>query len=178
MTTAEPTTFNINLPIHIRIARKDDVHLLEWYGQYKHFRNLLRRAYREQMQGKRLMLVADCNDFPIGQIFIQLKSNNRQIANGFNRAYFYSFRVMEIFRGNGIGTRLIESAESTIQQRGYNWATIAVAKENIHAIRLYERLGYQKFGEDPGQWHYTDHRGEVRNVNEPCWILEKKLVMV
>ncbi len=177
MTNLDTDTHYLRLPIVIRTANKEDVAKLEWYGQYTHFRNLLRRAYREQMLGRRLMLVADYNDFPIGQLFIQLKSNNRLIADGKRRAYLYSFRVMEMFRGQGIGTMLVNHAENFISNRGYNSVTIAVAKDNHGAIRLYERLGYGKFAEDSGKWSYTNHHGKTCYVHEPCWLLEKSLEM-
>ena len=164
--------------VTLRPAEKDDLPKLEWYGAYTHYRNLFRRAYRDQLKGRRLMLLADCNDFPIGCLFIQLVSSNRRIADGKGRAYLYSFRVMEMFRGRGIGTALISEAEQMLHDRGYHSATIAVAKTNTDALRLYERLGYQRFGQDPGRWSYTDHRGRLRQVEEPCWVLEKTLSSV
>lgn len=177
MTVFEPTAVNLNLAVAVRMAESSDIPKLEWYGQYTHFRTLLRRAYREQVQGRRILLVADCNNFPIGQIFIQLQSNNPRIADGQKRAYLYSFRVMDMFRGKGIGTMLIKTAESMIIERRFSTMTIAVAKENIGALRLYERLGYRKFAEDPGRWTYTDHLGVIQQMNEPCWILEKTLLL-
>lgn len=175
MAAIEQQVFTVELPIHIRLANQHDIPRLEWYGQYAHFRNLFRKAYREQLQGKRLIIVADCNNFPIGHIFIQLKSNNTRIANGVSRLYFYSFRVMEMFQGRGIGTQILTEAENMMIDRGFRYATIAVAKDNVAALRLYERLNYHKFAEDPGRWSYMDHKGNVKSVEEPCWILEKTL---
>lgn len=177
MTTFHPTNKIVELPINLRHADYDDLLKLEWYGQYTHYRQLYRRAYREQLQGKRIMLLADCNGFPIGQLFIQLKSGNKRIADGKTRAYFYSFRVMEMFQGLGIGTWLVQEAETTLIDRGVQWATIAVSKKNHSALRLYERLNYKKFAEDSGKWHYTDHNGIIHHVDDPCWILEKYLLM-
>ena len=177
MTVFEPTALQLRLAVGIRIADSTDIPKLEWYGQYKHFRTLLRRAYREQLQGRRVLLVADFNDFPIGQLFIQLQSNNPRIADGKKRAYLYSFRVMDMFRGQGIGTLLIKTAENMILEKGFKLMTIAVAKENHGALRLYERLNYRKFAEDSGRWTYTDHLGVIQQMNEPCWILEKNLIL-
>jgi len=175
VTALEPVTMSVQLPIVFRFATKTDLPKLEWYGQYAHFRNLFSRAFREQLKGRRLMLLADCNNFPVGHVFISLRSANRAIADGERRAYLYSLRVMEMFRGHGIGTRLILEAEAILRERGITWTTIAVAKDNPHARRLYERLGYSIFAEDTGQWSYIDHKGESRVVNEPCWILEKQI---
>jgi ribosomal protein S18 acetylase RimI-like enzyme len=176
MTMHERLTLSLNLDIHLRLAVHEDLHKLEWFGQYTHFRGLFRRAFREQQEGRRLMLIADCADFPIGHIFMQLSSNEPAVAQSGNRAYFYAFRVMDMFRGRGIGTALIHEAEALVYERGYRWATIAVAKDNPDALRLYERVGYRIFRDDDGEWSYRDHRGEMRWVHEPCWLLEKRLM--
>jgi ribosomal protein S18 acetylase RimI-like enzyme len=174
MTTIEPRSLlALDMVVSLRPATADDLPKLEWYGQYQHFRNLFRRAFREQQTGRRLILLAIVNDFPIGQIFIQY--HTRRAHARAPRAYFYSFRVMEMFRGQGIGTWLLQEAEAIVSDRGLQWATIAAAKENVAARRLYERLGYRIIGEDAGHWSYIDHRGRTCKVDEPCWLLEKKL---
>lgn len=82
---------------------------------------------------------------------------------------------MEPLQGQRIGTRLILEAEYELIKRGYSWAVIAVAKDNPNARRLYERLGYVVFSDDPGIWHYTDHEGRPCRVEEPAWMLQKAL---
>lgn len=175
MTALDDPTLSLSLNIQIRLAQKSDLTKMEWGGQFTHFRNLFRRAFREQLQGRRMMLVADLNDHPIGHIFIQLRSSNSRIADGRNRAYLYSFRVMDMLQGYGIGTRLIHEAENILLARGFKEVTIAVAKDNLGALRLYERQGYRKFAEDPGSWSYIDHKGMMRQVEEPCWLLAKRI---
>ncbi|MDX2159785.1 MAG: GNAT family N-acetyltransferase [bacterium] len=163
--------FTLTLHLRFRAARLDDLPKLEWYGQYAHFRNLFRKTFREQQKGRRLMLIAECNQFPVGHIFMQTGSEKPYCT------YFYSFRVMEHFRGCGIGTRLIQEAETIALTYGYRRAAIAAAKDNPGARRLYERMGYQVMGEDAGRWSYVDHENRVRHVHEPCWVLEKSLVI-
>lgn len=175
MTMIEPAGLTVSLSITIRPVSADDLPLLEWYGQYKHYRRVFRRTFQAQIDGRRLMLVADCNTFPIGQIFIQFISDNALIADGLERGYLYSLRVMQMFQRQGIGTQLIQQAETILSERGYGYATIAVAKSNDNARRLYHQLGYEVFAEDPGTWSYVDHKGKVRQVDEPCWVLEKSL---
>ncbi len=167
-------TLDIN--VEIRLAREGDLPRMEWYGLYKHYRRLFRQTYQAQLAGSRLMWVAIANGFPIGQIFVRLKGNDPALVRTGERAYLYSLRVMEAFRGRGLGTRLILTAEDDLIRRGYRWATIAAAFQNPAARRLYERLGYRVFGEDPGRWQYIDHNGELCMVEEPCWLLEKQLV--
>lgn len=175
MTSAEPRQLTIEIPLTLRVATKDDLPKLEWFGQYTHFRRLIARAYQQQLKGSRLMLVADSNGFPIGQVFIQFNSDTMRLANGTTHAYIYAFRVMDLFQGHGVGTWLMNEAEAIIRQRGFRIVSLAVVKTNINALRLYKRLGYKIVAEDPGRWHYRDHRGRLQYVNEPSWLLEKSL---
>ena len=174
MTALERSALTIELPVTLRLATAGDLPKLEWYGQFTHFRNLFRRTFREQQQGHRLMLIADCNDFPIGQVFVQLNEGEFRFDHQ-KRAYLYSLRVMEMFRGKGLGTWLMREAEAMVASAGYHWITIAAAKDNPAARKLYERMGYRVFAEDSGDWSFLDHRGIVQYVHEPCWVLEKRL---
>lgn len=176
MTALNRPTVTLHLPVAFRLATYGDLPKLEWFGQYTHFRALFRRTYQEQLQHRRLMLIADCNDFPIGHIFIQLTSGEAGDA-GRRHAYFYSLRVLEMFRGHGLGTRLIAEAEALAAEAGCRGVTIAAAKDNPRARRLYERLGFRMVGEDEGKWNYLDHENRMHYVHEPCWVLEKRIDM-
>ncbi|MBB6019935.1 ribosomal protein S18 acetylase RimI-like enzyme [Paenibacillus sp. JGP012] len=50
-------------------------------------------------------------------------------------------------RGLGIGTELIRHAEKQAKLQGFAKSSLTVKQENAGAIKLYERLGYQKVGE-------------------------------
>lgn len=175
MTALDKPTLTLEMPVTLRLATYADLPKLEWYGQYTHFRALFRRTYQEQLQQRRLMLVADCNDFPIGNIFIQLSGGEQRYMDGRRRAYFYSLRVMDMFQGHGIGTSLIREAELLASEHHLRWATIAASLDNPRARRLYERLGYKVIAEDDGKWSYRDHENRIRYVHEPCWVLEKRI---
>lgn len=172
---ASLATCSILLHITIRPAEATDIPLLEWYGEFHHYRNVFRQAYEDQLSGRRLILVADSGGFPVGRLFVQLAASHPAYANGIDRAYLYSLHVMAPLQGRGIGTRLIRAAERVLLDEGYTWATIAAAKHNPRARGLYERLGYVFFREDAGNWSYTDPDGQKQYVSEPCWVLEKRL---
>ena len=167
-TLYKQTTLKFDLTY--RLAEKSDLPKLEWMGEYAHFRNVFQYTYEEQKIGKRLMLVADFNGFPIGQIFVLVKDFWDE-----EHGYLYSLRVMEPFQGMGIGTELIRQAEVIMREHRLDFATIAVARNNPKARRLYERLGYKVYAEDEGRWSYVDHAGTLIDVHEPCWMLEKEL---
>lgn len=166
---------SIQLEVTIRKLQRHDLPKLEWHGQFKHYRHLFARSYQGQVDGNRLMLVADVNDYPVGRLFIQFYSPRSKVSDGRTKAYLYSFHVMEIFRGQSIGTRLIHAAETVLHKKKFHVAKIAVARDNEGALKLYQRQNYHIYGESEGRWQYHDHRGRVRYVHEPCWLLEKKL---
>lgn len=171
----EALQFSIALNVTIRPARYEDVAKLEWYGQFKHFRRLFQRSYREQVEGRRVLLVADSNGYPVGRLFVQFRSKSKRTSDGKTKAYLYSFHMMEMMRGYGIGNHMMDVAESMLIERSFKIATIAVAKDNEGALRLYQRRGYEIFEEDEGKWRYYDHRGRLQHVHEPAYLLEKYL---
>lgn len=159
----------------IRSIREDDLPALEWEGAYTIYRKVFRQTYEDARRGQRLMLVAAAGDRLVGQIFVQLSSTEMRYADGYNRGYLYSLRVRPEWQGQGIGTRLIEAAEAALRARQYNMAVIAAGKDNPGAQRLYERLGYRTFADDPGVWYFQDVNGQQQSVAEPCWVMEKRL---
>lgn len=159
--------------IVLRAARADDLEALEWEGEYRRYRVVYQRAYAESLRGRRVLLVAELQGLIIGQIFVQVDAT--LAAGRGEAAYLYALRVRPEYRGRGIGTDLVREAEALLRQRGYARALISVAKDNDAARRLYERLGFEVFGEDAGNWSFVDDQGQVQEVHEPAFLLEKQL---
>ena len=109
----------------------------------------------------------------IGQAFVMLNSSEKQAADGENRAYIFAFRVKTDWRNHGVGTCLMHFIENDCLKRRYSYLTLNVAKVNLNARRLYERLGYQVIGSRPGRWSYKDDLGRTQHVNEPSWRMIK-----
>ena len=160
--------------VFIRPVELGDLEKLEWFGLYAHYRRLFRDTFHEQQRGLRLMLIADFNGFPVGQIFMQLQSA-RPTPDQTPRLYLYALRVLEPFQRLGIGTGLLNAAEGFAVRKHYGWASIAAGKDNPAARQLYERHGFEVCGEEEGDWSYLDQHGRTRYVHEPCWVLEKAL---
>ena len=55
-------------------------------------------------------------------------------------------------RGHGLSAKLIEAAEAQAMEMGFDVLNLDVRETQIAAIRLFEGLGYTKFGEHP---HYA-----------------------
>ncbi len=160
----------------IRPLMSADLPALEWDGEFRHFRRVYAQAYERSLQGYVILWVAELpGTGVIGQVFIQLISDRLEVADGLRRAYLYSFRVRGAFRQAGLGSRMLAFVEEDLKQRGFEYITLNVAKENERALRLYLRQGYKIVGEDPGCWSYPDENGIWHQVEEPSWRMQKHL---
>jgi len=170
----------INLPLAslviIRHATVDDLPDLEWGGELVHFRRIFADAYRLMQTGEVMMWVVDLPGVGlIGQLFVHLYGVAAGLKNGRPYAYIYGFRVQPAYRDLGIGSRLLQTAESDLAQNGFYRVTLNVARDNDGARRLYERFGYRIMAPEPGIWSYLDQDGMRVQVNEPAWRMEKEI---
>lgn len=159
----------------IRPVEEADLPGLEWDGVYANYRKVFRQSFVDAERGQRVLLVAVAGTAMVGQVFIQLTSSETRFADGAVRAYLYALRVRPNWQGQGLGTRLIRAAEEALLALGFGVAVIAAGKDNPRAYRLYQRLGYETFAEDPGVWYFTDVNGVRQSMEEPCWVMEKQL---
>lgn len=163
------------LGLQIRDAAVSDLPAMEWEGEYRRYRRVYRQAMKEAEKGRRIILVAEIGDFVVGQIFIHFHTKWSFRFKDRKTGFLHSFRVRENYRKQGIGTKLIQSAEAELLEQRFRRAAIAVGKDNADALRLYQELGYKVFTEDPGRWSYTDNEGQLQQIAEPSWVLEKWL---
>ncbi len=155
----------------IRLLREADNRALEWQGGAD-----LRAFYDEQWRlhraGDICVLIADLNDFPIGQAAIHWrgKPTHPHLPD------LQSLRVFPAFQGMGIGSRLIEATEQSVAARGFSQVSLAVGVENPRARVLYERLGFYAIGQPyDDEWQYTDAQGRQCRVVERVVDLVKTL---
>jgi len=105
------------------------------------FRKIYANAYQNQQKGNAVLWVAELFKTGIvGQAFVQLIGSRPELADGHFRAYIYSVRVKDIFRNSGVGTKIMGHVEKDISHRGFSYATLNVAKQNINARRFYNRM--------------------------------------
>ncbi len=147
--------------IIIRPLRKADLPALEWEGEYLHFRRVFQDVYQRIEKGMVKCWVALTQDNQmIGQVFLQLVSDRKELADGWKRAYLYSLRVKPAWRNRGIGSKILSVLEDDLLRMNYFSLTLNVARDNEGAIRLYERLGFKIVGREDGVWSYPDHNGK------------------
>ena len=70
------------------------------------------------------------------------------------QAYLYldDFSVTAAYRGSGIGTKLMQTAEAYAREAGVPAIVLHVEKTNESALRFYERLGYTIFRDDGNRY--------------------------
>src|SRR3954454_4848974 len=66
-------SFTVPLRVSIRPCERDDLPGLEWFGLYTPHREIIAAAFDRQVRGTNLMLVAEANGFPVGQVWIDLE---------------------------------------------------------------------------------------------------------
>jgi ribosomal protein S18 acetylase RimI-like enzyme len=160
----------------IRQLNKEDLPALEWEGEFKHFHNLYADTYERMLRGLTVMWVAELPPKRIiGQVFLQLVSDRLELADGWQRAYLFSFRIRPEFRNLGLGTKIVHVIEEYLLDKRFARLTLNVGKDNPDATRLYKRLGFQIVAEEPGIWSYIDDKGAWHTVREPSWRMEKLL---
>ncbi len=162
-----------SLPVVVRFMRESDCALLEWHGGID-LRSWYRRQWDAHQAHEICVLVADWNDFPVGQIAIHWrgKPTHPHIPD------LQSLRVLGAFGRMSIGSRLLECAERVVVERGFNQITLAVGTQNPRAHALYERLGYHVIGEPyDDEWHYIDARGQDCAACEVVIDMVKELMM-
>lgn len=73
--------------------------------------------------------------------------------------YLDDLSVTKQYRNNGIGTKLICTAENYAKEIGISTIYLHVEKSNVAAYRLYERLGYEIYEEQKNRFLM------IKNVN-------------
>jgi ribosomal protein S18 acetylase RimI-like enzyme len=115
---------------------------------------LSRRSFRRFLQGESdHLLVAEDALGALGYILLLRRRGTRL-------ARIYSICVDPEARGRQIAQGLMLAGESAVLAAGSAWVRLEVRRDNVGAIRLYERLGYRRFGEMPD--YYEDGEEALR----------------
>jgi len=122
--------------------------------------HLSRRQYRHHIgsESARVLAAVDASGL-LGKAVVFFRSNS-------DIARLYSIAVADAARGRGIGEALIGAVERTARARGSRRLRLEVRQDNAAAVRLYERLGYRRFGAYAGfyedgadAWRYEKDLG-------------------
>lgn len=166
-------TIVVPLEVTLRLAREDDLPRLEWFGWFTRHRAIIRRAFDRQRAGGNLMLLAEAGKFPVGQVWIDVEKYHAQRG-----ALFWALRVMPGFQQAGVGARLLRCAERLAIDHGARWIELGVEKENVEALRFYQRVGYVVTREVEEHYEYVAPDGSRERTYMNEWVLRKRVALV
>jgi ribosomal protein S18 acetylase RimI-like enzyme len=98
-------------------------------------------------------VVALENGFPVGAAWYRLFTAEHA-AYGFvdERTPELAIAVVPNARGRGIGEALLRALLEHARGDGFRAISLSVDPENRRALELYERLGFERVGEQGGSW--------------------------
>jgi len=132
--------------------------------------------YQNITSGNAVFWALDHDGELIGELYVFLDLEDNDFADGTSRAYLCAFRVNSDYRGQGLGSSLLEKAVAELKESGFRSATIGVAKDEAQNIKLYRRMGFtEKVKEcfyDPCGF---DEDGRPVYEEAGWWLLKKEL---
>jgi GNAT superfamily N-acetyltransferase len=149
---------------HVRICREEDLALLDRIIPCSEKESLHARRYADQRRGRNVYLLARLGDTSVGHLDLRWQATAAPMVTHVYLTGYAELKAIVVVpehRGQGIGTRLIATAEQIAAARGFRTACIAVDVKNARARALYERLGYQDWGHGVVEvtWTVTDSNG-------------------
>ena len=115
---------------------------------------LSRRNFRHLLtRGRAATLVAERDGALLGYVLVLF-------SHGTSMARVYSVAVDPAAARRGVGALLMGAAEQAAREQDCSELRLEVRKDNTAAIRLYESLGYRRFGLLAD--YYEDHEDAVR----------------
>lgn len=93
-------------------------------------------------------LVAEVNGEIVGAVWTRIMDDYGHVDN---TTPSFAISLYKNFRGQGIGTALMEEMLAFLRERGYKKASLSVQKEN-YAYRLYLKVGFTIVGENEEEY--------------------------
>ena len=126
--------------------------------QEKHFIESKIDAERE------LMLVATIDGKHVGNCSLMGIAPYKRYAHRCEVA----IALYQEYCGCGIGTAMMETMLEVAKNLGYEQAELEVISDNVNAIELYKKLGFEKYGSFPNNMKYSD--GTYANAD---WMMKR-----
>ena len=84
-------------------------------------------------------IVADDNNRVVGAVWTRIMNDYGHVDD---HTPSFAISLYKEYRGNGIGTKMMERMLEKLRQQGYKKASLAVQKEN-YAVKMYENSGFR-----------------------------------
>ena len=127
--------------MRIRKAAGEEMLKLWGYPDAEHASPTAQYFERNIAAGNAVFWALEQDGALIGELYAFLDiEEDRDFADGRTTAYLCAFRVRPEYRGQGLGSRLMEAALADLMSKGFRRASIGVSEERN--LRLYRRMGF------------------------------------
>ncbi len=93
-------------------------------------------------------IVADDDGRVIGAVWTRLMNDYGHVDDN---TPSFAISLYKEYRGQGIGTRMMNEMLALLKEKGYKQASLAVQKAN-YAVRMYEKVGFRTVNENEEEY--------------------------
>ena len=163
--------------MEIRKATGDEMLALWEYPDPENASPTAKFFYRSISSGNAVFWTIEHHGELIGELYVFKNIEaDPDFADGITIAYLCAFRIRKDFRGQGLGTRLIETVLADLKAGGFRRATIGVGPDEERTVKLYRRLGFTTKVKDcrTDPCAMNEHMQPVQE-EDTWWLLSKEL---
>ena len=159
----------------IRTASAEEMLKLWGYDEIEHASSTARFFYENLSSGNALFWTIEHEGELIGELYVFFAiEEDKDFADGITTAYLCAFRVRKEYRGQGLGSQMMETALADLKSRGFQRATIGADDERNR--KLYDRMGFDTMiktcFDDPCA---RNENMEPESCEKGFWLLAKDL---
>lgn len=113
----------------------------------------------------------------LGELYIFWNSEDKDEADGKERAYLCAFRINKEFQGRGFGKLLMQRVLSRIKERGFSKVTIGVDNNDTERLKnMYKAWGFSELVKMQSiDYHYIDKSNKPVHYEIPYPLYLNKL---
>jgi ribosomal protein S18 acetylase RimI-like enzyme len=159
-------TVQVSIPVTVRDLVVDDLPACAWSGSPVHLRYVAAELERVPRGEADYLALCPPSGLPVGMALLDWTAVPGAGTIG-------QLAVHPALRSCGLGTVLLAAAEERIAARRLDRAELRVEIDNHRARALYERLGYEAYGEAPDGWDEPGPDGTVVRYDTTCTLMRK-----
>lgn len=155
--------------LRVDLLSERDLGNMPWSGSSVHLVSVRKQLERAKAGEVEYLAVRSPEGYPVS---VGCVDYTQEPDGGF----LFQVGTHEQLRGFGIGTHLIQEVERRIAARGREWARLEVETDNPRAKELYERLGYEVYGDlVTDSWEELDKEGNIMMHHAECFQMRKRV---
>ena len=160
--------------IEIKLSNERDL-LNLWQETDGNMKSTTRFFYDNIKNGNAQFWTLNKNNQIIGELYAFKKLSDNEFADGTYTVYLCAFRIIKELRGQGFGTKLLETVLDNMKDMGLKIATIGVDETETNNIRLYKKMGFTEKVKDSFVDPCNVDENQMPKTCDKFWLLRKNL---